>query len=136
MEGGTPEIDVALENIDIHSVTLRAAKESTALGEEALAELIAGSLRYHREERARWRKAVQHLPAHLKVSAPVYLHACLPDSEKERRLAQGSRNGLHPHADSQLPKWVVNAGAGAERRPWWNDGLVSQHITRYVRFQY
>ena len=63
----TSTIDAALERIDAHSAALRAAKESGALSDDALAELIANSLRYHREERGTWRKAVQSLPGHLKV---------------------------------------------------------------------
>lgn len=68
MEAGTAAIDVALEKIDAHSAILRTAKEGT-LEDDALALLISSSLNFHREERARWRKAVQYLPAHLKVQS-------------------------------------------------------------------
>lgn len=67
MESVAAAIDEGLVKIDSHSSALKSAKEGV-LDDNALAELVAGSLRYHREERARWRKAVQLLPAHLKVN--------------------------------------------------------------------
>ena len=67
MESVATAIDEGLEKIDAHCFALKSAKEGV-VDDNALAELVAGSLRYHREERARWRKAVQLLPAHLKVN--------------------------------------------------------------------
>ena len=77
-DANTAAIDTALERLDAHSAALRAAKESGTLSDDTLAALIARSLQYHREERATWRKAVQSLPGHLKVTSysPLSFTCC------------------------------------------------------------